>query len=298
MKAGPSNSGALTFGVGDITVRLMSVDPRLQMEVQGAAGLFLVTGAEADIHVEAAWGQLSDTPPGKNLFDSGGVWQLYRRDADYIFQFKSPTCGAIPYKQACFNSSFTSGELRLHVDYFDRSQPVYPLEFPLDELLLVNLLANGRGVEVHACGLVDSDGRGHLFLGHSGGGKSTMARLWQEAGGVQVLSDDRIILRSVGQRIWMYGTPWHGEARLASPARVPVAQIFFLRHALQNGIVSLRPAEAVARLMACSFVPFYSPGGLDFTVAFFQQMTQSIPVRELSFAPDERVVEYVRQQAR
>ena len=33
-----------------------------------------------------------------------------------------------------------------------------------------------------ALGLADSDGSGYLFLGHSGAGKSTTARLWQSQG--------------------------------------------------------------------------------------------------------------------
>ena len=84
----------------------------------------------------------------------------------------------------------------------------YPLEYPLDELLIINLLAQGRGVEVHAAGVIDPEGCGHLFLGQSGGGKTTISRLWQGVERAEILSDeDRIILRKEAGRIWMYGTP-------------------------------------------------------------------------------------------
>jgi hypothetical protein len=33
-----------------------------------------------------------------------------------------------------------------------------------------------------------------------------MARLWKDVPGVTVLSDDRIILRKMDGRIWMFGT--------------------------------------------------------------------------------------------
>jgi hypothetical protein len=112
------------------------------------------------------------------------------------------------------------------------------------------------------------------------------------------LSDDRIILRRLDGKIWMYGTPWHGEGSFASPARAPIEQIFFLGRGQKNEVVPLREAPAVARLMACSFVPFYSPGGLDFTLAFFQQVTQGVPCAELRFVPDERVIEFVRENAK
>ena len=60
---------------------------------------------------------------------------------------------------------------------------------------MIHRLACGQGLEVHAVGIVDEIGRGHLFLGHSGAGKSTTARLWLEQPEIRILSDDRIVLR-------------------------------------------------------------------------------------------------------
>ena len=48
---------------------------------------------------------------------------------------------------------------------------------------------------MHGCGIVRADGTGNLFVGHSGAGKSTTTRLWTEVEDVEVLSDDRIIVR-------------------------------------------------------------------------------------------------------
>jgi hypothetical protein len=168
------------------------------------------------------------------------------------------------------------------------------MEYPLDELLMVNLLARGRGVEVHGCGLRDSDGRGFLFLGMSGAGKTTTARLWIRNPGVTVLSDDRIILRQRDGKLWMYGTPWHGDGELSSASSAPVTRILLLARGETNEIAPLRKAETVARLMACSFVPFFSPDGLDFTLGFLEQAAQAIPCVEFRFVPDERAVEFVR----
>jgi len=93
----------------------------------------------------------------------------------------------------------------------------------------------------------------------------------------------------------MYGTPWHGETELALPARTPLRRIFFLRHGTANEVVGLRHAEALARFLACSFVPFYSRSGLDFALAFFQQLIESAPCAELRFARNPQVVEFVRR---
>ena len=62
-------------------------------------------------------------------------------------------------------------------------------------------------------------------------------------------------------------------------------------------ITGLWSAEALARFVACSFVPFYSRSGLDFALAFFRQLIDSSQCAELRFVPDERAVELVRGYA-
>jgi energy-coupling factor transporter ATP-binding protein EcfA2 len=182
-------------------------------------------------------------------------------------------------------------------------EAVYPLEYPLDEVLVSNLLARGRGIEIHACGLADADGNGYLFPGQSGAGKSTIARLWaqeveEEAGaGVRVLSDERVILCLKDGRIWMYGTPWHGDAGLARPDSAPLARIFFLARGSENELTRLHRAESAARLFACSFPPFHSADGIRFTLRFLDDLTELVPCDELRFAPDRRVIQFIRERA-
>jgi ABC-type nitrate/sulfonate/bicarbonate transport system ATPase subunit len=59
---------------------------------------------------------------------------------------------------------------------------------------MVNYLAQSDSMIVHACG-VDYEGKGILFVGESGAGKSTLTKIWNQEPGVEILSDDRIIVR-------------------------------------------------------------------------------------------------------
>ena len=93
----------------------------------------------------------------------------------------------------------------------------------------------------------------------------------------------------------MYGTPWHGDAGLACQARAPLTRIYLLRHGQKNALVPQRRAEAIGRLFACSFVPFYNPCSLDFTLGLLEDVVKAVPCYELRFAPDERVIEFIQE---
>jgi hypothetical protein len=281
------------ISIADIAISLATDDPGLEPQVRGALEKFVVAGADPDVQIRAAWAELSTVNGGEKIFDSGGLWQLYVEDNDYRFCFFSPVFGSIPYKEARFNTDFSYGEIVLHRPYFTSGRAPYALEYPLDELMVMHLLARGRGAEVHSCGVVDVSGNGHLFLGQSGAGKTTLARLWQKEEGVRILSDDRVVLRKMDGRFWMYGTPWHGDARLAEPSRAPLKGVYFLHHGEKNRLVLQKKAGAVGRLFACSFPPFYSPEALEFTLAFFEEVVQAVPCTELSFVPDEEVVKFI-----
>ncbi len=288
-------AGCTRMRIGDIGIALQCAHPDMTIGVPPATERFLVDGGLPEATVTAAWGDVGADEPGDPVFDSGGLWKLYRQHGDYVFRFSSPAFGAHPYKEARFRPDFSSGEVTLHAPYYDRREPASPLEYPLDELLMTNLLARGRGVEVHAFGMRDRDGRGYLFAGHSGAGKTTTARLWEREG-VLVLSDDRIILRHAEGKVWMYGTPWHGEAELAAAERAELTRIFVISHGERNELVPLAPAEAVSQLFARSFVPFYDPAALGFTLELLQRIAGEVPCAKLHFVPDESVVEFVRKQ--
>jgi hypothetical protein len=286
----------LQLAIGDVRALITSRDPALTLTVPSAVARFIGDSDQyhPDIHIHAQWRTSERPARGRELFDSGGLWRLHDEGARLTWSFTSAKFGAIPYKVAVMERDFSAGEVFLHRPYFDAATPIYPLEYPLDELLVTNWLSQGRGIEIHGCAVRDADGAGYLFTGHSGAGKTTIARLWMDLPGVTVLSDDRIILRKSGSQIMMYGTPWHGDEPLASPTSVPLTRGFVLHHAARNELANLKGATAVAELLARSFPPFSSGPGLDYSLAFLNDATQSAPFAALGFIPDTRLPDFVR----
>ncbi len=284
--------------VADLTVRVVYDGSRLRLGVKGKKENFIVHDGVPDVKIRAAWGEPPEWLTGVKLFDAGPVWQLYQDNGSYLFRLHSLAYGSQPFMTARFNGNFSAGDIFLQPDFFESDQVIDPLSSPLDELLFGALLARGRGTEVHACGLIDPKGRGHLFVGKSGAGKTTMATLWQDVPGVTILSDDRIILRKLDGKTWMYGTPWHGEGSMASADKAPLTRIYFLQKGDRNELLPRRIAKAALGLSAFSFAPFYSREAVEFTLGFAEEVTREIPCYDLKVMPDQRVVDYIMDQIR
>ena len=240
---------------------------------------------------------------GHQLFDSGSVWQLSESETEFRFDFNTPVLGNRPYKRLFVDRRFRRAILQMSKESFAGfSNIVEPLEYPLDELLIMHRLTQENAIELHSCGIVRPDGTGNLFVGHSGAGKSTTTRLWTAREDVEVLSDDRIIVRrdqiqrgttKVSDGMRMYGTPWHGEAEYASPGNARLARIFILEHGRGNVLRLLSPSQAVAELFARSFVPFHRHEYVDSALEFLQELVGSVPCYHYAFEPDERAVDTI-----
>jgi len=291
-KSLPQKKHPLEFRVAGVGVEMRAAPGGPALEIPAALEAFAGRSGPAEIAVTVDWSEEIAAPAGRPVFDSGGVWTLHRVNGSWTFTFRSPATGAGPYKQAVMDERFRRGRVWLSRRVFGGRSEVYPLEYPLDELLVIHRLSRGEGVEVHACGVVDGRGRGLLFTGHSGAGKSTMARLWQEEGRGQILSDDRIILRrDAAGVVTMHGTPWHGEARLALPLSAPLRGVYVLEHAKKgNEWEGLGRARAAAELMARSFLPFHDAAGLEFALEFFEGVVAEVPASIFRFVPDASAV--------
>jgi hypothetical protein len=266
---------------------------------------FRVEVSTSDVEVQVEWVDKIRPGLGRKVFDSGGTWRLQESQGEFLFEFVASQREQL-YKRLLTDDCFSQATLQMSVEFFKGiTSGADPLEYPLDELLIMHRLTQERAIELHGVGIVGPDGASNLFVGHSGAGKSTTARLWTSLHKVEILSDDRIIVRESPARelqpgddprqIFMYGTPWHGEGCFALPQRAPLGRIFVLEHGHGNVLTRLSRSQMVAELFARSFVPFHRHEYVDSALSFLEQVADSVPCYRYSFEPDARAVERILQ---
>lgn len=165
-----------------------------------------------------------------------------------------------------------------------------PFRPPIDSILLMNHLAYREGFILHSAGAI-LDGRGFVFAGVSGAGKSTITRqCLANAQGMKFLSEDRMIVRNVHGEYRAYGTPWPVDARIAENDSASLKGFFFLTKSEANGIVPLKPSLALRKLFPVVSCPWYDTERLPHVLDTCEKVVTEIPCFEFRFTPDERAV--------
>lgn len=161
------------------------------------------------------------------------------------------------------------------------------LERTLTYILIQSLPREHDGLLIHAAGVV-LDGRGYLFAGPSGAGKTTIARLAEGIG--EVLSDENVIARLMDGDAVLHSTPFWGQSTPPEwvrrvNRRVPLAGIYLLEHAPDFSLTPLRPAEAVAALLATEKVATERVESATAWLAIAGRLATTTPIYRLGFRP-------------
>jgi len=280
---------AFTLRIGDIYISIKNQNT-YNYDL-GRYQKFQSTGP-ASSQLNLISGKIPDLAGARQVFDNG-IGCVQYRDGDKKYIALKDT-GNEPVQVGVFNNNFRDGDIFSNLLLLgDYENHFFPLEGPMGEVFMINLLGTGLGVCVHACGIADRD-RGYIFAGFGGAGKSTTARLWQDTPGAVVFNDDRLILRKMKNGFWVYSTPWHGTGGVSLPISAPASKIFILRQANNNYAKPLNPPEAAANLLARSFPPIWDREAMEYTLDFYRDLCQSVPCYELGFVPDQSIVEYIR----
>ena len=280
-------SKELTFRIADISISIEGKVIASELNIPPAYGPFVAAG-KGDIRLKLQRGK-PDIPFEEKIFACPPIWTLYGHNNISVIELFAT-------RPDLKRTLVLQPGLEQAGLYFGNGSDRFldPFHGPTMELLMVNYLAQERGVIIHACAVV-LNGRGLLLVGESGAGKSTLARMWDQEKGVEVLSDDRTIVRRKGQQFWIYGTPWHGEAKYGSPGAVRLERIFFLRHGQEHSIKQITGIDPVSKFLTCSFPPYWNPQGMELSMELFSDLAAQVPCEELIFKPERSVLDFIEK---
>jgi hypothetical protein len=287
--------------IADIILGITSRCLPWDFDADSHYGPFVGTGLEEHVHVDVHWHGLDRKDLGDEVFSARDIpgrtppnWCLYQdTQGAWSLQVNVSAYSVFRQRVAVFGSDFSQGELYVDLAHRDLAVYPYPLEPPMDRVLFVNIVTQGLGIMLHACGVMH-DGKGYVFAGPPEAGKSTLARLWSEFSDATILGDECLILRKKAERFWVYGTPWVGEAGLYSPVGVPVEGIYFIRHDPGNVLTSIAPERAVERLLAQSLLTPYDASAAAFGLDFCLGLVFGVPTFEFGFVPEESAVRLIQ----
>lgn len=132
-------------------------------------------------------------------------------------------------------------------------------------------------------------GEAVLFLGGSGTGKSTHARLWTDhIEGCDLLNDDGPVLRMTDGRATAFGSLWSGKNPVYKDESNPVAAFVRLRQAPFNRIAKCSVLDGIAALMP-SFPTVLTRNTLlaEHVYAGISEMLYKVPVYVMDCLPDK-----------
>lgn len=152
-------------------------------------------------------------------------------------------------------------------------------------IVAYRLLERG-GMLLHSAGVV-WNGAAHLFVGPSGAGKTTIARLGLGAG-LEVLSDDLNAVVSCNGTVVAEKLPFAGDLGRTPTRgeRFPLAGVFRVHKGESNAFEASSAASAVAAMIAAA--PFLNadPGCADQLVRNAEAVAARVATGQLRFARD------------
>ena len=307
LKEDSQNSHRRYFNIAGITIIVESDLPVTDTTFQDKFALFRVTELGNDqvyIHHHFFIPDINKIDLGQELFRQL-PWAIYRQNTpseSYIYLGISPEPDDTSlHRIAIFTKDHTSSHIYNNHVYENawRKGGFHSLTmFPSDQLLIARLLAERQGCYIHSAGVI-INGAGVLFVGHSEAGKSTTTNFLIDAASkremqLEILCDDRNIVRFINDKWMVYGTWSHGDVPLVSPASAPLQVICFIEQSEENTITHITDRKDIMRrLLACVIRPFITADWWIKTLDLLEPMSQQIPCYLMRFDKSGAIVDEI-----
>lgn len=172
----------------------------------------------------------------------------------------------------------------------------------IDNALMVMyaLATADKGTVLFHAAIVSYEGKGYMFLGPSGTGKSTHANLWlSHIQGTALVNDDNPVVRiDEDGQAWVYGSPWSGKTPCYRNVSHPLGGIVVLSQAPYNKIHRLGGIQAYASLVGSISGKRWDQRIADGLHTTENTLASNVPVWHLECLPDEEAARLCNKTVR
>lgn len=288
--------GSKFYKVAGITIEVRSDLPILETTFHPKFRQFETNGPGKDnVIVQHHFDCLEKfkTPLWKEIYNKV-PWIIYKNKKEWVYQifFEKNEIKKI-HSTAIFNEDYTRADIyngkNSKKTYMEGRVESLTL-FPNDQLLLAQILAKREGCIFHSNGVVLNN-KGFLFLGHSGHGKSTIAKIVKNCGG-KILCDDRMIVRQDSRQIMIYGNWCYGKENEFSADAVPLNAIFFIFKSVNNALIRAHDnKQNTYQLLSCIIKPLITEDWWENSFNLIEAIVQKIPCYNLMFDKSGKIVD-------
>lgn len=275
--------GSATLGYGGVTMRFRAESPDVRFVLAPPHDAFLIGDATApDCDLVVAFGD-PRPGPGAPRLSAGGQWELrtHAGGDEACFYGRIDGLEVEPLTRLRLDPTLSRGVVVSRPQHGGGRS--FRVGYPLDEYVAGRLLARAGAVVLHATAILHGN-EAIVFAGHSGAGKSTIAKIAEDCGG-RVLSDDRTIIRVTESGVWAYGTPWHGSLKRGDPGGAPVRAIYLLSQAAFDVVEDVSLASAMAELYVRLIQPCADASELTSAIDTLDRVVSRTRVGRLHFRP-------------
>ena len=216
-------------------------------------------------------------------FDCGGAdFGVYRlNDGGYQFLISPPGgdyCGLLQT-----SPDFTSGTLALRGNDWAQGFAVNN-----SMMLLYAFAAADKGTLLFHASVTSLEGRGYLFLGKSGTGKSTHSSLWlKHIPGSELMNDDNPVVVATPTTVTVYGSPWSGKTPCYRNVSAPVGAFVRIQQEKVNRIERDGTLQAFASLLPSVSSMKWDDRVYDGICDTLTLLLEQVPCYTLGCRPDE-----------
>lgn len=176
----------------------------------------------------------------------------------------------------------------------EEKKPAASFLSTLGEIAFRNRILRHNGLVIHGAA-IEYEGKGLIFSGPSGMGKTTQANLWRKYKGAVMINHDRPAIRVIRGESRVYGTLWNGASSKCTNKTAGLTSIVLLEQAKENNIIKLTGEETLKKIMPRCFLPYNNERDMKLALNNLEEILAVTPVYCLSCRPDREAVELLYQ---